>query len=116
LGIFKKISENSKWIAKESESPLLLNAKTYVSHEKLVKDKATETRDLLKLKTDMNIRILESAQNQKDSLVINRNNRFLGFIKKDFYLKEASNIVHDMVVDPSVSKLNSKYDIEKKDN
>ncbi len=116
LGTFRKIKENTIWLANESESPDYLNAKEYTNHEKLVKEKATQTREMLKLTSDLKIKILEKESTKADSIAISRNTRFIGFLKKDFYLKEATNIVADMNFNVGLTKLNKKLDIEKKEN
>jgi carboxyl-terminal processing protease len=114
--VFYKIQENSKWIAKQNNAPDYLNITNYVDHEKIVKEKATQTKEMFKLAKEMKIKLLEEEQASKDSIAINRNTRFINFIKKDFYLKEASSIVLDMNESTSKTKSSLNNIIEKKEN
>ena len=115
--VFDKITENSKWIAKQSDIPDYLNLEKYDNLAKQRKDIATKTRELLKLKADMEIRILEPiTKDSVTALTKESNTRFLNFLKNDFYLHETTNILTDMVLYPSVSKLTEKSIIEKKED
>lgn len=115
-GVFKKIFNNSVWLAKQNDSPNYLNIEKYNFLEKEKKDIAIQTRELLKMKTDMDIKILDTIS--KDSLSTSlkeSNKRFVNFLKNDFYLFETTNILNDMVMNPSLSKLSDQKLFEKKE-
>lgn len=114
--IFKKIQENSKWIAKQNDKPDYLNLEKYKNLEKEKKEIASQTRELLKIKKDLDIIILEPIV--KDSLTTltkEGNKRFVNFLKNDFYLFETTNILNDMVLYQATSKIGEPKFIEKKE-
>lgn len=116
LALFQKIAENSLWIAKQTDVPDYLNLEKYDNLAKLRKEMATKTREILKLKADMDIRILEPiSKDSVSTLTKESNTRFLNFLKNDFYLHEATNVLNDIVLYPSVSKINDSKIIEKKE-
>jgi carboxyl-terminal processing protease len=115
-GVFKKIYDSSVWIAKQNDAPDYLNLEKYNLLEKQRIETVTLTRDLLKLKTAMDVKVLEAATTDSLSASVkDSRTRFLNFIKNDFYLHEASNVLNDMVLYPSVSKINDLNIIEKKE-
>ncbi len=116
-GIFKKILDNSIWIAKQNEKPDYLNLEKYKNYEKEKKDFAFKTRELLKYKKDLDINILESvSKDSLSTLAKESNKRFINFLKNDFYLYETINVLNDMVLYPATSKLNNNKFIEKKED
>lgn len=115
-GVFKNIYDNSVWIAKQNDSPDYLNIDKYNLLEKEKKEIATKTRELLKLKTDLDIKILETIKNDSLNVTTKESNkRFINFLKNDFYLFETTNILNDMVLNASLSKLSEQNLIEKKE-
>lgn len=114
--IFKKIQENSKWIASQNDKPDYLNLGKYKNSEKEKKEMATKTRDLLKIKKDLEINILNDIVVDSLSLLTKEGNkRFVNFLKNDFYLFETTNILNDMVLYQSTSKMGEPKFIEKKE-
>ncbi|MES2796753.1 MAG: carboxy terminal-processing peptidase, partial [Bacteroidota bacterium] len=92
--VFSKIYESSVWIAKQNDAPDYLNIEKYNLLEKQKKEVVTKTRDLLKLKTDMDIKVLDPVTKDSVSTTIKESNtRFLNFLKNDFYLHEAFNVL-----------------------
>ncbi len=115
-GVFKKIFNNSVWLAKQNDSPNYLNIEKYNFLEKEKKDIAIQTRELLKMKTDMDIKILDIISKDSISTSLKESNkRFVNFLKNDFYLFETTNILNDMVMNPSLSKLSDQKLFEKKE-
>lgn len=115
-GIFKKIYNSSVWIANQNDAPDYMNLEKYNLLEKQKLETITQTRSLLKLKTAMDIKVLETPSTDSLSASVkDSRTRFLNFIKNDFYLHEASNVLNDMVLYPSVSKIKDLEMIEKKE-
>ncbi len=114
----KKIYDNSIWIAKQNDNPEYLNINTFNAHLNQKKEIATATRELLKYKTDMDIKIMEPTAKDSTSITGKDGNiRFLNFLKNDFYLHEATNVLNDMVLYPSLTKLNDqKIEGKKEEN
>ena len=86
---FKNIYDNSVWIAKQNDSPDYLNIDKYNLLEKEKKEIATKTRELLKLKTDLDIKILETIKN--DSLNVTTKERSKNNVASATNVKSKSN-------------------------
>jgi carboxyl-terminal processing protease len=115
-GVFNKVLNNSKWIAKQNEMPDYLNFEKYKVLEKEKTEVALKTRELFKLKTDLEIKLLEgTSKDSLSELAKEGNKRLKNFLKNDYYLQETTNILNDMVVYANQNKFGALNPANKKE-
>ncbi|MBC7874405.1 MAG: carboxy terminal-processing peptidase [Ferruginibacter sp.] len=95
-GVLVKIKQHASWLALQQDAPDYLQITRYRQQVKKIKEQADEARQLLKLAKEMNIKLTGGDTSTTGTASADRNSRWLNFLKKDMYVREASLIVQDM--------------------
>ncbi len=96
---FSTISDGATWLDKQNDKQYSLNLETYRADQKKIRATAKQIDSAIKLKVPMNIASLpeDTAKYTKDKDKADRYKAWLDSRKTDIYLKEAVNVMDDMI-------------------
>ena len=96
---FTKIAKDAEWLDKLNDKSFSLNLEKYREEQKDIKSTVKEIESLSKLSNPMNLETLPQDNNKygDDKDKADRYKQWIDSRKSDIYLKEAVNVVDDMV-------------------
>jgi carboxyl-terminal processing protease len=96
---FSTISTDAAWLDKQNDKQYPLNLETYKEEQKKVRATVKQIDSVTKLKVPMDISTLpvDTAKYDQDKDKADRYKQWLDSRKTDIYLKEAVNVMDDMI-------------------
>ena len=99
---FSTFDENAKWLVEQNDLPKSISENAYKAQLKLIRDKSTFNRNLMRLNTDLDVYgIYDAVQPvtaqdslNVDKIKIDRNNRITNFYKRDHYLQITADMMN----------------------
>lgn len=97
---FSLINNNAKWLAKQNDNVYSLNLDKYREEQKAIRNTVKQNDSLAKLESELPIEglkidLAKIGKDDKDKT--ERFNSWLKFRKSDIYIKEATNVIADML-------------------
>lgn len=109
---FNVVKQNSSLLSQKTDAPKSLKLDTYKAEQKLIKNTVTQTNNVLKLKEDLDIKVLKEDEdkffNNPDKPKGERYLAWLKQIKSDLYIKETSRILNEIIASNSIAKETTK--------
>lgn len=109
---FNVVKQNSSLLSQKTDAPKSLKLDTYKAEQKLIKNTVTQTNNVLKLKEDLDIKVLKEDEdkffNNPDKPKGERYQAWLKQIKSDLYIKETSRILNEIIASNSIAKETTK--------
>jgi len=98
---FSVLKENTKWIAKNADSPVNLNIQQFKQQQQQLIATAGQDNKLLKLNKEMDVEVLPSDKNiffnNPDKAKGQRYQDWLKIVKSDIYINQTVKVVADMI-------------------
>ncbi|MEP7321652.1 MAG: carboxy terminal-processing peptidase [Saprospiraceae bacterium] len=96
--VFATFDENSKWLAAQNDLPKSISESAYKQQVKMIRDKSTFNRNLMRLPEDLDVYGIYDSPQVKDSaqvdkIKIDRNNRITNYYKRDHYLQITADLL-----------------------
>ncbi|MEO5582113.1 MAG: carboxy terminal-processing peptidase, partial [Saprospiraceae bacterium] len=110
---FATFDENSKWLAAQNELPKSISETAYKQQVKMIRDKSSYNRNLMRLAEDLDVFGIYDAPTVKDStqvdkIKIDRNNRITNYYKRDHYLQITAELLTEWLkARPLISSTNN---------
>ena len=105
---FNTVKQNSAFLAQKTDAPKSLKLDVYKAEQKLVKTTVTQTNNVLKLKDDLDIKVMkedeEKFYSNPDKPKGERYQAWLKQIKADLYIKETAKILNEIIISNSIVK------------
>lgn len=96
---FKKIKENTEWLAEVSDKEYSLNLEKYRAEQKSIRAAIREIESMKKLESEMDIISLPADANRfaYDKAKQDRFDQWIKNLRKDIYIDQASRVAIDMI-------------------
>lgn len=108
---FNIVKQNSTILSQKTEAPKSLKLDVYKAEQKLVKTTVTQTNNVLKLKDDLDIKVMKEDEdkfyNNPDKPKGERYQAWLKQIKADLYIKETTKILNEIIASNGLAKNNT---------
>jgi carboxyl-terminal processing protease len=105
---FNVVKQNSTVLSQKTDAPKSLKLDVYKAEQKLVKNTVTQTNNVLKLKEELDIKVMKEDEdkffNNPDKPKGERYQAWLKQIKADLYIKETSKILNEIIASNSIAK------------
>jgi carboxyl-terminal processing protease len=104
---FNLIDNNSKWLAKQNDKVYSLNIDKYKEEQKAIKATVKQNDQLTKLTTEMPFEGLKADNAKYNNVDKEKGERYRNWIKNlrtDIYIKEATQVVTDLIAAGSMAK------------
>ncbi len=104
--VFSKIHDYSKWLYENNNKTVSLKLDDYKKSQKEITDVVAKTRNLLKLKEELNVASLDSEKDKYagDKAKADRYNQWLTALRQDIYLNQAIKVINDVVNLQNIAK------------
>ena len=105
---FNTVKQNSALLAQKTDAPKSLKLDVYKAEQKLVKTTVTATNNVLKLKDELDIKVMKEDEEKffsnPDKPKGERYQAWLKQIKADLYIKETAKILNEIIISNSIVK------------
>ncbi len=104
--VFSKIHDYAKWLYENNNKTVSLKLDTYKKTQKEISDVVAKTRNLLKLKEELNVASLDNEKDKyaEDKAKLERYNQWLTALRQDIYLNQAVKVINDVVNLQNIAK------------
>ena len=104
--VFSKIHDYAKWLYENNNKTVSLKLDTYKKTQKEISDVVAKTRNLLKLKEELNVASLDNEKDKytEDKAKLERYNLWLTALRQDIYLNQAVKVINDVVNLQNIAK------------